>query len=80
MGIVQGIIALLKAIPIFDKWFHELVAAYSKWKIESHDRAFTEGMRVLLADHDQRKLEEAAGMNPSASPDQTGIITRPRTP
>ena len=80
MQIVGGIIALLKALPILDGWFKALVIAYNQWKIASHDAAFTEGMRVLIADHDQRKLEEAAGMGSGKDPDQTDIVTRPRRP
>jgi hypothetical protein len=78
--IVGGIIALLKAIPILDQWFGNLAIAYNKWKVESHDKAFAEGMRSLIGEYDQRKLEDAAGMNPGANPDQTEIITRPRRP
>jgi len=80
MSVISGILAVLKALPILDGWFKGLVAAYAQWKIAAHDKAFTDGMRELIASGDQRKLEEAAGMNPGPNPDQDGVITRPRSP
>jgi hypothetical protein len=80
MGTISAIIAVLKALPILDSWFKGLVAAYTKWKIESNDRAFTEGMSTLIRDGDQRKLEEAAGIKPGPDENQTEIVKRPRRP
>jgi hypothetical protein len=79
MGIVEGIIALLKAIPILDRAFRDLVSAYNKWKIESHDKAFTEGLKTLISQHDQRELEKAAGLDSGPEADRTDVITRPRS-
>lgn len=78
MSTIAAILAVLKALPILDSWFSGLVAAYSAWKIAAHDAAFTEGMRVLIANHDQRKLEEAAGIDAGPDENSTELITRPR--
>lgn len=80
MEIVGGIIALLKAFPIIDGWMKSLVLAYNQWKIASHDKAFTDGLLVLMAEHDQRKLEDAAGLHAGADPNQDEIVVRPRRP
>jgi hypothetical protein len=80
MEIVSGIIALFKAFPILDGWFKSLATAYNQWKIASNDKAFTEGLKTLIAEHDQRKLEDAAGMPTGSDPDQEEIIRRPRRP
>lgn len=79
MTTISAILALLKAIPVLDAWFKNLALEYNKWKVEAHDKAFADAMADLLKG-DQRKLEEAAGMNPGADPDQTEIVTRPRGP
>ena len=80
MSTIATILAVLKALPILDSWFRDLVSAYSAWKIAAHDAAFVDGMRTLIADHDQRKLEDAAGMGSGPDEDQTELITRPRRP
>lgn len=80
MDIVAGIIALLKAIPTLDSWMKQLVSAYTQWKLDAHDREFTNALQKLIAEGDQRDLEEAAGMDPGPNPDSSEIITRPRRP
>jgi len=80
MEIVSGIIALLKALPILDRWFKTLVAAYNQWKIEQHDKAFTEGLAMLIAKHDQRAIEKAAGLNQGPAENQDDVQTRPSRP
>ena len=80
MGTISAILAVLKALPILDSWFKGLVAAYAQWKLASHDKAFSDGLRTLIADHDQRKLEEAAGIKPGPDENQTEIVKRPRRP
>ena len=79
MTTISAILSLLKALPILDSWFKGLVLAYNKYKIEAKDKEFNAAIAELYKG-DQRKLEEAAGMNPGADPDQTDIVTRPRTP
>ena len=79
MGVVALITAILKAFPIVDKWLGGLISQYNKWKVESHDKAFTDGLVELISKHDQRGLEGAARMNTGANPDQSEIITRSRS-
>jgi hypothetical protein len=78
MTIISGIIALLKAIPIFDQWFKQLALAYGKWKVESFDKEFTKAFAVMIRDNDQRALEEVLGMPSGPSSDQTDIVRRRR--
>jgi hypothetical protein len=76
---ISGIIALLKAIPILDKWFSELAKAYVKWRIEMKDREFVRALDALIAG-DQRDLEDSAGLNDGPAKDRTDVETRPRRP
>ena len=77
---VSLILAALKAVPYFDEWFKKLAIAYADWKMSQKDKAFTRGMIELAQKHDQRLLEEAAGLPQAGKPaeDQSEVGTRPR--
>ena len=78
---IQAILALIKAIPWFQKKFDELMMAYAEMQIKAHDKAFVEAMAALINDHDQTKLEEAIGSDNAGKPAlrRDGIRERPRT-
>jgi hypothetical protein len=78
MEIVSAILALIKAIPILDQWFKQLALAHGKWKLETFDKEFTKAMAVLIAEKDQRLIEEVLGMRPGPSLDQEDVVRRRR--
>jgi hypothetical protein len=77
---ISAIIAIFKAIPILDKYFKDLVLAYGAWKVESFDKDFNKAWLKMIAEKDQRLLEETLGMRAGPPRDMDGVITRPRKP
>lgn len=70
-----GIIALLKAIPIIDGWFQQLVAAYTASQIASMKKENRDAIRKAIIEHDQRGLEEAIGNpNPGEASGDSGAV------
>lgn len=55
------LLAILKAIPILDKWFQKLVVAYTQAKIDSMEKENREAIKKALNEHDQRPIETAMG-------------------
>jgi len=80
MEYVSIILALLKAVPTFDKWFKSLALAYGKWKLESFDKEFSKAFLIMIRDNDQRLIEEVLGMRAGPPQDMDGVISRPRKP
>jgi hypothetical protein len=78
-SIIGIVLALLKAVPIFDQWFQAMYSAYFQMKSDAHDKEFVDAQRQLISNHDQRALEAAAGSSSANKPsaDQSEIITRP---
>jgi len=74
---ISAIIAIFKAIPVLDSWFRELILAYTNQKF---DKEFTKAWLALIAEKDQRLIEEVLNMQPGLPDDKTDLITRPRTP
>jgi len=80
MEIISAILAIIKAIPAIEIMFQSLTLAYVKQQEEKFDRDFAKASAVLIAEKDQRMLEEVLGMQPGPPQDMADIITRPRTP
>ena len=80
MEIISAILAIVKAIPAIERMFQSLMLAYVKQQGEKFDREFAKAFSVLIAEKDQRLLEEVLGMKPGLPDDKTDLITRPRTP
>lgn len=79
LTILSGIVALLKAVPILDSWFKELLNLYFQMKLEQHDKDFIEAIRKIVFEKDQRDLERAIGSPNAGKPDKDtrDIRTRP---
>lgn len=58
------ILALLKAVPIIDGWFEDLVAYYVATRLAELKAENREAIQSAFAKQDQRDLEKAIG-NPS---------------
>jgi hypothetical protein len=74
---ISAIIAILKAIPVLDSMFRELILAYVNQKF---DKEFTKAWLKMIAEKDQRLIEEVLNMKPGLPDDMNEVITRPRTP
>lgn len=77
---ISAIIAILKALPILDGYFKQLVMAYGNWKIESFDKEFAKAWVTLIAEKDQRLLEEVLKMQPGPPSNLDETFTRPDQP
>lgn len=55
------ILAVLKAIPVLDSWFQQLVALYVSLQISNMKSENRDAVRKALEEHDQRDLEKATG-------------------
>lgn len=64
MAIFGTILAVLKAIPVLDSWFQQLVALYVAARISSMKAENKEAIRKAIEEHDTRDLEGVSG-NPS---------------
>jgi len=80
MEVISAILAIVKAIPAIERMFKGLMLAYVKQQEEKFDREFIKAFAVLIAEKDQRLLEEVLSMKPGLPDDTTDIITRPRKP
>lgn len=67
-SIIATILAIFKAVPIFDSWFQAIAAAYLQKAITDHDQAFVTGMQMLLQNKDQSGLETAIGDPTAGAP------------
>jgi hypothetical protein len=56
------------------------VFAYGAWKVESFDKEFTKAWLQMIAEKDQRLIEEVLKMKPGLPDDMNEVITRPRRP
>ena len=62
MGTVFGtILAVLKAIPVLDSWFQELVALYVQARVASMKAENRDAILKAIQDHDTRPLEGVSG-------------------
>lgn len=78
MQILAAIVALIKAVPIFDKWMERLFVAYKAWVREQSFKQNKDGIDAAIKEHDQRKLEDAYGHpNPGAPSGDSGAVVRP---
>lgn len=68
MDILAGIIGLIKAIPIVDRWFQQLLVAYTNARIDSMSKENREALRKAFKEHDQRELEKAMGSVQAGQP------------
>jgi DNA gyrase inhibitor GyrI len=64
-GIIGGVFAIAKAVPVFDKWLETLATAYIQWKQAEMREENRGAIRKALSTQDQRPIEEAFG-NPDA--------------
>lgn len=55
------LLAVFKAIPIFEKWFEQLSALYVASRIESMKQENREVIKKAIELQDQRELERAIG-------------------
>jgi len=58
-AIFSFIVALVKAVPIVDKWIKQLIVLYIQKVQAGHDKDFAEGLAEMLTTGSQVKLEEA---------------------
>lgn len=79
--VLAGILAVIKAIPIIDKWFQKLVALYVNAEIDRMDKENRDAVKTAIEKFDQRELEKAIG-NPNAGGASgiPGTITVPALP
>jgi hypothetical protein len=61
MEIISGLVGLIKAIPIIDRWFQSLLTFYVNSQIDKMERANFEAVKKAIYDRDQRDLEKAIG-------------------
>jgi hypothetical protein len=80
MGI-PTILGILKAIPILDSWFQNLMVAYTKSKIDSMKKENRDAIREDIQNHDQRELEKAIGSPTAGLPSgDPGAVILPGPP
>jgi len=81
MSWVSAVLALIKALPWFQKKFDELMAAYLELKIKEHDAEFAKALKELMEKNNQIPLEEAIGSDNAGKPAirREGIHERHRT-
>jgi hypothetical protein len=65
VSIVAGIVGLIKAIPILDKWFTLVAVYFVNKSIDNMHKDLLDSLRKALLEKDQRDLEKAIG-NPNA--------------
>lgn len=59
MGIIEGIVGLIKAIPIVDKWFERLFIWWASYKDASTDAEFSKKWnKIYLGVKNLRNAEE----------------------
>lgn len=61
ISILPFILAILKAIPILDKWFQDLQLAYVKRKVEQNDQAFIEALSAAKVAGSTKDLQALLG-------------------
>lgn len=57
MQVITAIMAVVKAIPIIDKWLEKLFIAYSAWKKEQAAEQTKKEIDQAIKDQDQRRVE-----------------------
>jgi hypothetical protein len=55
------ILAILKVIPILDKWFQEIQKEYIKRQILSENKEFLDALKTSVHAHDVTKLRDSIG-------------------
>jgi hypothetical protein len=76
MEYLSAIIALIKAIPTFERMFQSLMLAYVKSQEEKFDREFAKAFAVLIAEKDQRLIEEVLGFKAGPPSNMDDTFTR----
>jgi hypothetical protein len=61
MSVFGIILSILKAIPVIDSWFQQLVALYVAARIATMKKENRDAVRKAVEEHDQRDLEGASG-------------------
>jgi hypothetical protein len=74
---ISAIIAIFKAVPVLDQMFRDLVLAYANAKF---DRDFSKAWLKMIAEKDQRLIEEVLHMKPGLPDNTDDMVTRPRKP
>lgn len=78
LEILSAIVALIKAIPIADKWAERLFVAYKAYQRDRTLKDNREAIRAAIEDNDQRKLEEVIGNpHPGTPSGDPGVVVRP---
>lgn len=68
MQIFSSIIAIVKLVPIFDKWFQSLITLYVAKINKEHEIAFVKSLKSLIDEKSQIPLEEAMGNDNAGKP------------
>lgn len=70
---------VVKAIPILNFWFQQLIQVYLQKEIEDHNEKFTKAIRELILNQNQIPLEEAIGSQTAGLPtsNREGVLERP---
>jgi UPF0716 family protein affecting phage T7 exclusion len=64
---ISTILALLKAVPIIDSWFQELLSAYITSRISSMKQENKDAIKAAF-EGDQREIEKALGDDKAGKP------------
>lgn len=67
-SIISGIIAVAKAVPIFDKWLGQLFVAYAQIRIASMKKENVQAIKAAIEAYDQRAAEIAIGSPHAGEP------------
>jgi hypothetical protein len=80
LEVLAAIVALIKAIPIADKWAERFFVAYKAYQRERNRKENREAIRAAIEDHDQRKLEEIGGGKAGEPSNDPGAVIDPTPP
>lgn len=77
---LSAIFSWLATIPQLFKLWDQIVFAYMEWRIAENDAQFDSAFKELVAKHDQRAVEIAAGSDNAGKPAiiRDGVEERPR--
>lgn len=65
MTVISAILAVAKAVPVFDSWIQQLITSYVNSAIDRMQYENWTAIKKAVNDKDQRDLEKAIG-NPAA--------------
>lgn len=66
--VISMVLGIIKAIPIVDGWFQELMVAYFDVSVGFMKKENRDAVQKSIVDHDQRPLETVIGSQTAGKP------------